>query len=103
MEKQEIRKLLEELTEIAGIENIKLEFKDMKRKLASTSLGRKTIRLNRVVLTFPEEIVRYILAHEIAHLKVKTRYHCKEFREVLTQLVNDDIERLERKLIEFLL
>ena len=103
MEEQKVRKLLKELTKTAGIESVRLEFRDMKKKLATTSLDKRTIRLNRVVLTFPEEIIRYILAHEVAHLKVKTRYHCKEFREVLTQLISDDIERLERKLIELFL
>ena len=103
MEKQEVRKLLEELTKIAEIENVRLEFRDMKRKLATTSLNRGVIRLNKMVLTFPEELIRYILAHEIAHIKVKTRYHCKEFREILTQLIGDDIERLERKLIELII
>lgn len=100
MEEQKVRKLLKELTKTAGIESVRLEFRDMKKKLATTSLDKRTIKLNRVVLTFPEEIIRYI---EVAHLKVKTRYHCKEFREVLTQLISDDIERLERKLIELFL
>jgi len=103
MEKQEVRKLLKELAEIAEVKGIKLEFREMRKKLASASLNKKIIRLNKTVLILPDELIRYILAHEIAHIKLKTRYHSKEFREILTQLIGNDIEKLERKLIEFII
>ena len=103
MEKQKVKELLKELEEIAGIKNVKLEFRKMKRKLASTSLNKGIIRLNKVVLTFPEHMIKFILAHEIAHIKLKTKYHDVEFRKILAQLLEDDVEKLEKELIELIL
>lgn len=61
----------------------------MKGELVTTSLNKSVTRLNRIPFQ------KIILAHEIKHIRVKTRYHYEEFREILNQHVGDNIEKLE--------
>jgi|GEM_PF-4646482 len=61
----------------------------MKGELVTTSLNKSVTRLNKIPLQ------KIILAHEITNIRVKTRYHYEEFREILNQHVGDNIEKLE--------
>ncbi|AAB99223.1 TPA: M48 family metallopeptidase [Methanocaldococcus jannaschii] len=63
--------------------NIKIKIKPLKRKIASISLTNKTIYINKNILPYlSDEEIRFILAHELLHLKYG-KYHINEFEEEL--------------------
>ncbi|WP_457613972.1 M56 family metallopeptidase [Methanocaldococcus sp.] len=63
--------------------DIKIKIKPLKRKIASISLINKTIYINKNILPYlSDEEIRFILAHELLHLKYG-KYHINEFEEEL--------------------
>jgi len=74
-----LKNILEELKEELDIsEDIKVITKNYKQKLASVSLDKKLIRINKKILD-DEKLLRKILFHELLHIKLDTRWHTPEF------------------------
>ena len=63
--------------------NIRIKIKPLKRKIASISLKNKTIYINKNILPYLDnEEIKFILTHELLHLKYG-KYHINEFEEEL--------------------
>ncbi|RLI82490.1 hypothetical protein DRP04_03865 [Archaeoglobales archaeon] len=74
---EKLKNLLIELKNEIGVDKeVKLKIVPMKEKIASLSIDTRILRLNRnVVEKLDEEELRYILLHELIHLKVNDVNH----------------------------
>jgi len=90
-----LKELLEKVKKELGIEDeIKIEIKDYKKIIASASIEKKIIRINRKILDreFVEKelgksnhrkFIEKVLKHELMHIKLKTRWHIPQYFENL--------------------
>jgi len=77
-----LREILEEIKAELGLEDeIKIIKKNYKRKLASVSLDKRIIRINKNILD-DEDLVRKVIHHELLHIKLNTKWHTPEFWEI---------------------
>jgi len=93
MKKEKIKEILEQAKKELGIEeNIKLTVRPMKRKIASISLIKKVIVLNESFIKhLSEEEIRYIIFHELLHLKHGI-FHTSKFKKELSKFFPNDME-----------
>lgn len=106
MKREQLKEILDHAKEDLSIsEKIKIELKPMKTKAASISLKRKTIRINKSILpNLDQECIKYLILHELAHYKLKSKYHNGDFYKKLHEKVNDiKAKELERKILISLL
>lgn len=99
VDKKRLEKILNELKEKIGLEEkIQIRFKKFKRKIASISLTKKVIYLNSLFLNLlSEEEVKYLIAHELLHLKYGI-IHTPKFEKELIGLCGKDLsERILMK------
>jgi len=76
---KKVKEILEELkNELKINEEIKVIIKDYKYKLASVSLDKKLIRINKRIIN-DEKLLRDVLFHELLHIKLDTVWHTPEF------------------------
>jgi predicted metal-dependent hydrolase len=88
-------KLKSLLVEILGKLNLnkdfKIKVKPLKKKIASISPKTGTIYLNKTCLeVLTEEEIKFILAHELLHLKYG-KFHTYKFERELQNLFNKDL------------
>ena len=92
---KDLEDLLEKIKKELGIEEkVKIELKDYKKLIASTSLKKNIIRINRKIIdkdfvekklgyrTYEDFIIK-ILKHELMHIKLKTKWHIPQYFEKL--------------------
>jgi len=102
----EPRKILNEVMQELGLNGkIRLRRVPMKHKIASFSFRTNTLRLNRNLLELlSEEELRYIIRHELVHLKVKDLNHGSLFLEEMKKFYSEkEIEKIERRIFEKLI
>jgi len=83
-------------------ESVKIKIVPMKQKIASISLRTKILRLNKnIIEKLNDEELRYIITHELIHLKVKDINHGSLFWKELEKVFSlDDIVNLEISMIK---
>ncbi len=99
---EKLKGLLKELMQKMGIkENVRLKIVPMKQKIASLSFNTKTLRLNqKAVEILEDEELKYILSHELIHLKIRDINHGPLFMEELKKYYSDEeARRLEFRII----
>ena len=74
--KQIIEKNLNELIKTTGLKPNKIRIKDIKYAWGSCSIN-KNITINHKLITYSETAIRYVILHELCHLKHMN--HSKEF------------------------
>ena len=86
-------------------ENVKIKVVPMRQKIASISLRTKILRLNKnVIEKLNNEELRYIITHELIHLKIKDVNHGSLFWRELEKVFSwNDIVNLEISMIKKLL
>lgn len=95
---QRIEKILRELLEKNGIEifgNLKIEVANMD---TLALIKRNKIYVNVEAMKYPKYFLKYIIAHELAHLVVKG--HTKRFWEIVKRVYpqyEKGRERLQKK------
>ncbi len=103
MVRERLRRLLNEALDLVGIEkdNIRLVLYPMKRKIASVSLRTRIIRLNKnIVWELDNEDLKYILVHEVIHLKIGSTTHNERFwQELLRLYPRERVKEIENKII----
>ena len=77
---------IREAEETFGIKAKKVFFRKMKTRWASCS-KQGNITVNRLAIILPEELLRYIAFHEVAHLIYKN--HGKGFRDLISNVFSD--------------
>jgi predicted metal-dependent hydrolase len=101
-----IKNILEEVKSELGMKNkIKVEVKKMKTKAASVSIRNAVIRLNKnVVIHSNKQCIRYLLLHELAHIKLQSRSHGSKFYSVIYQVMNrKDVNEAEKTILNLLI
>ncbi len=86
-----LNEILEELKERAGIKKaVRIKLKPFKRKVASVSIKKGIIYINsKLAENLTEEEIRYIIAHELLHIKHGI-FHTEEFENELRKLCHED-------------
>lgn len=100
---EKLKSILKELMQEMGIEeNISLKIVPMKQKIASFSFNTKILRLNqKAVEILSDEELKYILSHELIHLKIKDVNHGFLFMEELKKYYTiEEVHNIEIKIIK---
>jgi len=79
-----VEEILKKYKEELGInDEVRVKIKKYKTRSAFINLKTKTIFINEVLLYLGEEVVKYLIVHELIHLKLNSRYHSAEFNRIL--------------------
>ena len=87
----------EKISEELDVSINKIYFRRMKTKWASCS-PKANLTINTLLKYLPEELIKYVIFHEIAHLI--ERRHNDRFWGIISQKF-DDYERMERDLFAY--
>jgi len=103
--KRILRKVLIEYKEMLNInDDVHIRLKRYKTKAASVNIRKNIITLNKEVLDLGEDVIRYLILHELTHLKLRSPYHDATFKELLEKnSCNLDIELARSKILNKLL
>ncbi|MBN1480185.1 M48 family peptidase [candidate division KSB1 bacterium] len=93
-----IVKRLEELARRHNFSYKRVFIRSQKTKWGSCS-GSQNINLNVKLVELPEELMDYVILHELVHLKVKN--HGPEFWATLDQYVGGDAKKINRELKKY--
>ena len=102
MDRKTIMSILKELKTTLDItDHIRLELRPMKTKAASISLKWKTIRINKFLTSnLDEEAMKYLILHELAHLKLNTTHHTNELYNLIYAIIDkNDVEKFETEIL----
>ena len=104
MERKQVIRLFRSMVKEFGLDEVKIRIVPMKRKIASLSFKTRTLRLNRnVVEILDEEQLRFIISHELIHLRIKDVNHGSLFLEELRKHYSkEEAEQIELKIIKTL-
>jgi len=91
----ELKKLLKEVLEELNLRGeFKVKVKPFRKKIASISHRTRTIYINKTCLeVLTEEEIKFVLAHELLHLKCG-KFHTIEFERKLKKLFGKDLTYL---------
>ncbi len=104
--RERVKSLLKQAKRALEIDDsVRLILYPMKYKVASVSLKTKTIRLNKnLIRLFTDDELRYILVHELIHVKLTTLNHGEEFYKLLRSFYSPEkSEGLENRIAEKLI
>lgn len=89
---EKLEEIVRELKSKIGIEeDVGIKLKKFKLKLASVSLSKKVIYINaELIEKLDEKEIRYIIAHELLHIKHGV-FHTTKFQQELTRLCGKDL------------
>ena len=94
--------ILEEARKDFGIND---DFKIIMKKMKAASISFKTriIRINKE-LDCDQEFINYLIYHELAHFKLGTKLHSKEFYELLNSKFGEEkVKILEKRILRKML
>jgi predicted metal-dependent hydrolase len=79
-----VEEILKKYKEELGInDEVRVKIKKYKTRSAFINLKTKTIFINENLLELGEEVLRYLILHELIHLKLNSKYHDSEFNRTL--------------------
>jgi predicted metal-dependent hydrolase len=71
-----VEEILKKYKEELGInDEVRVKIKKYKTRSAFINLKTKTIFINENLLELGEEVLRYLILHELIHLKLNSKYH----------------------------
>ncbi len=96
--------MLQEVRDLLQLEeSVTVRIKPLKSTLARLSFTKRVLTLDPLVLNLSEDLIFYILTHELAHLKANTPYHTPSFwREVERIYDLEDIKTIEERIFKVL-
>jgi predicted metal-dependent hydrolase len=102
--KELVEKILAEYISQLGIgEEVKIKLKNYKVRSAFCNLRTRTIYLNSIIINLGEEAIRYLLLHELIHIKQGNRYHNNEFYRLLYRFIPPEkVDAVRERIIEAL-
>jgi len=84
-------------------DDFKIIMKKMKVKAASISFKTRAIRINKELECDPE-FINYLIYHELAHYKLRTKLHNQEFYELLnSKLGEKNVNNIEKSILRKML
>ncbi len=98
-----LRTLLDELISLVNINHpVYIRRIAFKRQIASVSFRNNFIRLNKHLANkLDPELLKYILLHELIHLKLGHPYHDKNFYQALNHYLPKPIKWYDYKISQF--
>lgn len=85
---------VKKFSRVIGAKPIKIEVRDWKRKWGLCRTDRGILRFNWRLVQLPEDLIDYIVVHELVHLKHAG--HGKEFWDCMSKILPDYRKRKER-------
>jgi len=80
----EVATILGEVKNVLEIDDeVRLEFKPYKTRAAYIDLRRRILVINSHLLSLGEDVVKYLILHELVHLKLGTPYHDARFQTLV--------------------
>jgi predicted metal-dependent hydrolase len=95
--KRKVEAVIEEYADKFGYKPNKIYIKRQQTKWGSCS-GKKNITLNLRLVCLPEQIINYVIFHELTHIVYKK--HDKKFWDTICRRYPNYIEQ-EQKLLEY--
>jgi predicted metal-dependent hydrolase len=93
-------KVLAEYEERLGVKAT-LVIRRYKTRAAFCELRSKRIYLNEALLGLGEGVIRYLIAHELVHLKLRSRYHGDEFYRLFHSIIPPErASEAERRIVK---
>jgi predicted metal-dependent hydrolase len=84
-------------------EEVKVKLKNYKVRSAFCNFRTRTIYLNSILIDLGEEVIRYLLLHELIHIKQGNRYHNNEFYRLLYKFIPPEkVDTVRERIIEAL-
>jgi len=103
----EVKAILEEVKAVVGIDGeVEIEIKPYKTRGASIDLRRRALTINSHLLDLGEDVVKYLVLHELVHLKLQTRHHGAKFQALMRQyakVLGIDLAECQHKIARRLL
>jgi len=94
-------KVLSEYEERLGVKAAKLVIRRYKTRAAFCELRSRRVYLNENLLGLGEGVIRYLIAHELVHLKLRTTRHGDEFYRLFHALVPpEEAGEAERRIVK---
>ena len=79
-----VERILEEYKRSLGLDGeVKVKVRNYRTRVAFADLKTKTIYINKRLLDLGERALRYLILHELLHIKLNSKYHSKEFHKLL--------------------
>ena len=83
------------------LNNIYIRQKPFKYQIASVSFRNNIIRINKkVVQSVPKYLIKYIITHELVHLKLKHPYHNKKFYSEMAKALPKKVDWYDKQLLK---
>jgi predicted metal-dependent hydrolase len=101
----DVRRIAEEYRRQLGIEGeVRVVVGSYRGAAAFADLRTRTIYVNGRLLGLGERVVRYLVLHELVHIKLNTRYHGSEFYELLHRFFPpEEVEQIRRVALKYLI
>ena len=68
-------------------EDVKVRVRNYKTRAALSNLKTKTIYINRNLLDLGEDVLGYLILHELLHIKLNSKYHNDAFYKMLYEYI----------------
>ena len=103
MSKYQLRELVVQLAEKVGLKRkVYIRRTDFKRQVASVSFRKNIVRVNKKIFAVNDlEIIKYVILHELVHLKFNHPYHNEEFFAEMGKLLSKDISWYDKRLLKY--
>ena len=105
MSGREIKKIVDELSYHIGIKRrLFVRIVSFRSKVASVSFVNGTLRLNRDFVRLSNtSLLRYIIIHELIHIKLGHHYHNDEFYREIKKYLDHDIARYDKQVLDLMM
>jgi predicted metal-dependent hydrolase len=68
-------------------DDVKVKVRNYKTRAAFSNLKTKTIYINRNLLDLDEDALKYLIIHELLHIKLNSKYHSDTFYKTLYEFI----------------
>jgi predicted metal-dependent hydrolase len=82
-------------------DDVKVEVRRYRTKAALSNIKTRTIYINKDLLDLGEDVIEYLVLHELLHIKLQSRYHDERFYSMLYFLIPPEkVEAIRRVIME---
>ncbi len=105
MSGREIKKIVEKVSFQLGIKRqIYVRVVSFKNKLASVSFTSGILRINRDFVHLSNlSLLKYIIIHELVHIKLGHHYHNDEFYQEIKKYLNKNVSGYDKKVYNLII
>ena len=94
-----IERVLSEYRLLLGVRDVKVRVRRLRTKAASSNIKTRTIYINKDLLDLGEEVIEYLILHELLHIKLQSVYHDGRFYEMLHLFISPEKVEAIREVI----